>query len=139
MRYSLFALHDRRGISLMEVMIAIALLSMATLGSATVLSVARYNAERDTQLTRQSMAANACLSHIRVGDWKGVVAPGEHALTAEELRALHLPDDGMTQAVLTVREVEPRPLREVTISIQRSTHRGPMSTSVSTWIGGKAQ
>jgi type II secretory pathway pseudopilin PulG len=124
----------QRAMGLMELIVAVALLTLATLGATTVLSTTRWTAERDALLTRQALAANSCLSQIRAGVWK-VSTPSEHALTPDELRSLHLPDDGLTKARLSLREEPTLKLREATIQIERAMYRGPAITSISTWIG----
>ena len=131
-------LRPQQAMTLMELLVAVALLTIATLGATTVISTARWTADRDALLTRQALAANSCLSQIRAGEWK-VSGPAERALTVEELRALHLPDDGLTRGSLSIREVPPLTLREATIRIERTTYRGPALTSISTWIGGAAK
>jgi type II secretory pathway pseudopilin PulG len=125
---------QQRAMGLMELLVAVALLTLATLGATTVLSTTRWTAERDALLTRQALAANSCLSQIRAGTWKMPTQPG-CVLTKTELQLLHLPNDGFTQARLFLREYPALQLRETTICIERNMYRGPAITSISTWIG----
>jgi type II secretory pathway pseudopilin PulG len=66
---------DQRGMTLVEILIAVVVIMIALLGLASGIPIASYGIQEGTQLTTATFLANQRLEQVRATAWAGSAAP----------------------------------------------------------------
>ena len=116
------------GLTLLEMTIVCAVFSVCLLGVVNVVSLARQNQAEARALARLSLRANA-----EIESWKtkpaDSIKPGEFPVLNT--------GDSHTTGTVQIRPFEDTPLLELTVTMQRKTHKGSRRVIFSTLTFGE--
>lgn len=119
---------NRRGLTLLEMTIVCAVFSVCLLGIVNVVSLARQNQAEARALARLSLRANT-----EIESWKtkprNAIKPGEFPILN--------PGDSHTTGTVHIRPFKDTPLMEITVTMQRKTHKGSRRVIFSTLASGE--
>ena len=121
-----------RAVTLMEMLVAMALVTMLILANLRVLNNAKSINRREERLTELTLAANTQLGRLRATPWKELQL-GESALSLEHLQTLALDGDLEKYQCTVIVQERGEGLVEMQVVLHRETLHGPIKAEISTW------
>ncbi len=115
MRRCRFVYNSRRAVTLVEMLIACAILAIGLVGTVRVVTMARGTQSESYALARLALRANAELETWRTRPFDSL-KPGTTPVTDI--------DDALTTGVVTVQPFRDTSLCEITVTLQRATPKG---------------
>lgn len=123
-----------RAMSLVELIVAVALMTGVALVNLRVLSSVRRVSKLDEAKTRLALAAHAQLARLRAVPWEDL-PEGRKAFEKKDLESLGLDAAREISGEVAVRDVEGLELKEITVRLEWKTTMGTFSEEMALWRG----
>ncbi|MBN1866545.1 type II secretion system protein [Candidatus Sumerlaeota bacterium] len=122
----------RRGMTLIELIVVVALASILVVGGLKTIATARRIAYLDEVKTELALATQSEMARLRATPWEEL-PEGESALDSAALGALGFDPDDKTRGTFEVHRTETPDLKEITVRMERQTPLGPARVEMFTW------